>query len=50
MIRVVQYWTKHPETGERVDVSYVLQTKDGENWVPVQIIDVEIKGDQEDND
>ena len=49
MIRVVQYWTRHPETGERVDVGYVLQIRDGDEWVQVPIIDVEIKNDQEDN-
>lgn len=42
MIRVLQYWTKHPETGERVDVSYMLQTRFGDDWVDVPIVQVEL--------
>ena len=47
MIRVVQYWTKHPETGERVEVSYMLQTRFGDDWVHVPIVQVELLQDDQ---
>jgi len=50
MVRVVQYWTKNPETGERIDISYELQALVGEDWVPVPVVEVEVRVDQENHD
>lgn len=42
-IRVIQRWVKHPETGERVDVSYEMQQVDEDgNWQSVPVISEEI--------
>jgi LEA14-like dessication related protein len=42
-LRVVQYWAKHPETGERVDLKYRLQQLDDDRWVDVPIFDMEVR-------
>ena len=42
-LRVVQFWGKHPETGERVDLRYTLQQWDDDRWVDVPVIDMEVK-------
>lgn len=41
-LRVVQFWGKHPRTGERVDVKYALQQLDDDRWVDVPIFDMEV--------
>jgi hypothetical protein len=42
-VRVIQQWAKHPETGQRVDLFYVMQQEDENgNWNAVQIVDEEV--------
>ncbi len=42
-LRVVQYWGKHPKTGEMVDVRYNLQQFDGERWFDIPVVYEEVK-------
>ena len=42
-VRVIQRWTKHPETGQRIDLSYEMQQEDENgNWKAVQVVDEEV--------
>jgi hypothetical protein len=42
-VRVIQRWTKHPETGQRIDLSYEMQQEDENgNWKAVPIVDEEV--------
>lgn len=43
-LRVVQYWAKHPETAERVDLKYSLQQEDDYGmWHDVPVFDMEVR-------
>ena len=43
-VRIIQYWVKHPETGERVDTRYNLQQEDENGqWHDVPVFDMEVE-------
>lgn len=43
IIRVIQRWAKHPETGQRVDLFYEMQQRDEDgNWHAIPVIDEEV--------
>jgi len=47
-VRIIQYWQKHPETGERVDIRYNLQQEDETGfWNDVPVFDAEVVTEEE---
>jgi redox-sensitive bicupin YhaK (pirin superfamily) len=43
-VRIIQYWVRNPETGERVDTRYNLQQEDENGqWHDVPVFDMEVK-------